>query len=250
MPRSYKRKPSRFSRNRPTKKRTSKTVHTATRRSNYRRVSRGPLNQYVSADPFPPSKFSKLTYTESFTFTSGAGGILGSEQRMSLNSIFDPNMTGTGHQPYGHDQMALLYKNYKVYAVSFKLVFNNPSADGMYVGVRVCNPNDTQSITGLTGPVLQEAPMSTTRMINNTGKQVIVISQYFPMSTLLGLTPLQFKAATASPFSALFGNSPGNQPTLHFAAGSTAGATGDSIHCQCSVTYYTQAYERIVLGQS
>ena len=32
-----------------------------------------------------------------------------------INNIFDPNQTGTGHQPLSHDQWAALYKNYLVY---------------------------------------------------------------------------------------------------------------------------------------
>lgn len=32
----------------------------------------------------------------------------------SCNNIFDPNVTGTGHQPYGHDEYATYYNQYQV----------------------------------------------------------------------------------------------------------------------------------------
>lgn len=41
------------------------------------------------------------------------------------NSIYDPDQTGTGAQPMGHDQMAAIYDKYSVIGSSFKAQFIN-----------------------------------------------------------------------------------------------------------------------------
>lgn len=42
-----------------------------------------------------------------------------------LNSTFDPNETGTGHQPFGRDAMAANYNDYVVTGASWKISFKN-----------------------------------------------------------------------------------------------------------------------------
>ena len=52
-----------------------------------------------------------MNYREFFNMTNVSG--VGT-QVFSMNSIFDPNVTGGGHQPLGHDQWANFYSNYEV----------------------------------------------------------------------------------------------------------------------------------------
>jgi hypothetical protein len=54
----------------------------------------------------------KLRYVESVSVVA-ATGALGIYQ-WRTNSLFDPNFTGTGHQPYGFDQMKTYYNSYLV----------------------------------------------------------------------------------------------------------------------------------------
>ena len=42
----------------------------------------------------------------------------------SANGLFDPNITGTGHQPIGFDQMMLLYEQATVIRSSIEVTFN------------------------------------------------------------------------------------------------------------------------------
>jgi len=57
-------------------------------------------------------KFATMRYCEQITITSSSG-ILSSHD-FRANSIFDPNSTGTGHQPMGRDTYATLYNHYMV----------------------------------------------------------------------------------------------------------------------------------------
>lgn len=53
-----------------------------------------------------------MRYVESVTVVAATGS-LGIYQ-WRTNSLFDPNFTGTGHQPYGFDQMKTYYASYLV----------------------------------------------------------------------------------------------------------------------------------------
>lgn len=54
-----------------------------------------------------------LPYHENITVTAGAGGTVGNYV-YSANGLYDPNITSTGHQPAGFDQMMLFYNHYTV----------------------------------------------------------------------------------------------------------------------------------------
>lgn len=74
-----------------------------------------PLQKYYAPryyDPFPYRQFAILRYCESISLTTGIGTSAAHYWR--ANGIFDPNQTGTGHQPYGHDQYASIYNHYQV----------------------------------------------------------------------------------------------------------------------------------------
>lgn len=61
-----------------------------------------------------------LIYSDHYTLNPGAGTYTGQIHR--LNSLFDPDYTGVGHQPRGFDQLALLYSRYRVNAVKVEVV--------------------------------------------------------------------------------------------------------------------------------
>lgn len=61
---------------------------------------------------FPKSKLVKLRYVEQISLDPGLGGFSVSEWR--ANSVFDPNLSGTGHQPMGFDQWSEIYERYTV----------------------------------------------------------------------------------------------------------------------------------------
>ena len=61
---------------------------------------------------------AKLIYAENgyqLNTTSGLCGV----RIFSLSSLFDPDVTGTGHQPVGYDQIMALYEEYIVKGVSY-----------------------------------------------------------------------------------------------------------------------------------
>lgn len=74
----------------------------------------GPRNSYLSQyfDPFPAKGNYVLRYSDQITLNPTAGAT--SSYFFHANSIFDPDASGVGHQPYGHDTLQTIYKDYVV----------------------------------------------------------------------------------------------------------------------------------------
>lgn len=68
-----------------------------------------------------------------------------SAYQFRLNSIFDPDYTGVGHQPGGHDQYAQIYETYCVTGVSFNISFANDNDAPNIVGYYISDREDVSS---------------------------------------------------------------------------------------------------------
>jgi len=200
-------------------------------------------------DPFPVRWNKTLLYGQLNTLTAGASGLFGTEQVFRLNSLFDPDLTGTGHQPYGFDTLASLYYRYKVRAVRVMVRFSDPSADGVLCAAQFQAPSVTSTVTGSdTNTVMERAGMWT-QNLNNTGEQVAILDQFFPISTLVGATPVQF-AANLEDYQSLCTTSPARTPYLRIAIAALDGASTPTVRLETKILFYTEFFERIVLGQS
>jgi hypothetical protein len=64
---------------------------------------------------FPQMIKRTLRYVDTYSMASTAGSV--ATQQMRVNSLFDPDLTGTGHQPRGYDQWCSATGPYTVYRV-------------------------------------------------------------------------------------------------------------------------------------
>lgn len=75
-------------------------------------------------------------YSTRVSLNPGVGGLAAS-QVFRLSSIHDPDFSGIGHQPVGHDQFAALYERYQVYEIEYHVEYvNRDAAQNQAVGVR------------------------------------------------------------------------------------------------------------------
>lgn len=190
-----------------------------------------------------------MRYASGLPLTTGAAGVYGTEQVYRLNSLYDPDFTGAGHQPYGYDQMIALYTKYLVSGVKVEVILTDPSADGIVVGMMVQPSTSTYTITGHGVDQIKEKPMAITRVINSTGRQIQRIVQYIPLAKLEGLSRSQWHNSQDD-----YGAATSANPTLNcwfrIAVGSVRGNAGDTVVARIQLTYYSKFYDRIVLAQS
>lgn len=91
----------------------------------------------------PPSKLVRMRYVDQLSLNAGIGAIAGHTFR--ANSIFDPDQSGAGHQPMGHDQWTTFYNHYVVLGSKITVTFSNEdSGDPMLAGVLL---NDDTTLT-------------------------------------------------------------------------------------------------------
>lgn len=84
---------------------------------------------------FPPRTHKMLRYHDNITLASTAGAL--SAYVFRANDCFDPNFTGTGHQPMGLDQMLVFYNHFCVDTCRITVNAANTGAGSMHAGVRL-----------------------------------------------------------------------------------------------------------------
>lgn len=112
MPKRYRR-----TRKRPTlaskKRKAATTIQRAWRARQSRKSYRKSLTT-SRLSPFPNSKLVFHDYVANITIPVAAAAGTGQLYTFRANGMFDPDYTGTGHQPLYRDEMAAKYKYYTV----------------------------------------------------------------------------------------------------------------------------------------
>ncbi len=70
---------------------------------------------------FPRVARTTLKYVEQIGINPAAGAL--GKYNFRANSVYDPNSSGTGHQPLGYDQWAAVYNHYCVMHCTIKCTF-------------------------------------------------------------------------------------------------------------------------------
>lgn len=104
----------------PGAKRMDTVLHGPRYRKTSKRPKRYPIQGTVGRPtPFPIRMVATLKYVTSATIVSTLTPI--GNYNIACNSIFDPDMSSSGHQPYGHDTYSNIYNQYTVLKSTLKL---------------------------------------------------------------------------------------------------------------------------------
>lgn len=87
------------------------------------------LTMYSQVSPVATRLRTVLNYSAQITPAS----IPVYEYLFNLNSLFDPDRTGTGHQPLGFDQIKTLYNRYRVYKVHYQIHWLTTTTDPVMI---------------------------------------------------------------------------------------------------------------------
>lgn len=68
---------------------------------------------------FADSVITKLVYTSPYNVSDG-GAVTQRNRQWNVNSLYDPDLTGTGTQPMGFDQLATIYNKYQVFGCAYE----------------------------------------------------------------------------------------------------------------------------------
>lgn len=135
--------------------------------------------------PVAQRYFCKMKYSESVT--SDANGHF----YFNLNSIFDPNRSGIGHQPYGRDTLATLYNRYRVIACGYRIqVLRNP-ADSLTIGLGAIPANEQLLFAGF--DEIRENPRAKYVVSVPTANMPVLSGKVY-IPSLVGRTKSQYMA--------------------------------------------------------
>jgi len=133
-----------------------------------------------------------LSYGVDVTLTTAGSSSAGVTYVFRLNSLYDPDLTGTGHQPYQYDQLTAIYSRYLVKSAFVDLTFSDPTADGLWVGWCIQPDSDGESPTTLQLYDILERPNWRCMPLNNTGAQTVTAKMRIPLAQVFGISPSQY----------------------------------------------------------
>lgn len=189
-----------------------------------------------SLNPISQRYICKMKYAE--TITTGLSGVL----QMSLNSIFDPNSTGVGHQPYGHDTLATLYNRYRVISCSYRIIANR-NTDTLQVVAMPAN----EPVVYTTAAEYKENPR-TRYATQAPNAEVKPISGKVYIPSLVGRTKAQYMADDR--FQAQFGASPSEAAILNVGAFTGSDAIASNVPFNVELVYTVECFDVKNLAQS
>lgn len=188
-----------------------------------------------------PRMIIRLPYAELLNRTPGTAT---DEYQFNLNSLFDPNRTGTGHQPLGFDQWATFYNRYRVLGVDVRATFATTSTVPLRVGITASN-----SATNLTYLSSEELPNTRHAVISGStgGPAVRELNMYVPLHVLNGRTLAEYKGSQNT--EAMFSASPTEILILHTYASSYDGSNV-AYSADIRLIFRTELFDRTELTES
>lgn len=197
----------------------------------------------------PPSMMVKLKYVQQISIEPQAAGAPGNYY-FRMNSLFDPDYSGVGHQPYGYDQIVNLgYTKYTVLGSKIKVqsISANPS---------VINP--TRQNQNMVSSTIKTTPattlLTTQSLLENGESRYHTTNQTYMKSHTNYFSAKKFFGVTdVKDCSTLVGSVNGNPSQVAYARVSAMplDRTIDAYQVSCLITIEYLAYfhdRQVILG--
>jgi len=131
---------------------------------------------------FPNSIITKLRYSEVTSINSTTGSL--AKYAFSANSVFDPNFTGTGHQPLYYDNYAAIYDQYCVIGSKIHVTFIPRSTTlNCIVGIT----GDDEGTTATTFDTLCESNNTISGVCGPLGSEQTIFTMVFEPQEMFGV---------------------------------------------------------------
>lgn len=207
----------------------------------------------------PTIRFAKLKYAETISLDPGTGATSIASYSFRANDLYDPNYTGTGHQPLYFDNLMQLYGRFCVMYSRIRVSFFNNKVNTIYYngtsptevnpsGYRACIDVDeeTSDFNSYSFTNMQEE--ANTRYL----KWKYIPPQYSQSYKSLSMScnPAKVLSRNAWSSSELFGTASAS-PTRPLFYNIFLGNVNDSdnppaLTCQVVITYYARFFDRVL----
>lgn len=204
----------------------------------YRKRRYAPKTTMVRSLGLPKQVFTKLKYNfhRAINLTAGAEDLF--EHR--LNSLFDPNSSGVGDQPYYFDQWAALFQRYRVYGCKIRLTVYANSNTLQVFAPYLTVYSFADAVPSATTEVLARTKRSIRRVIG-LNQQPITISQYYDLPSLACVSKREYN--TAEVFQSAVTTNPSRRLDMRVALFNNDGVATISVSYYLEMTFYTKFYD-------
>jgi len=218
----------------------------STKRRYTRRVKRGGRRySRRSIMPFQPaSRIVKLNYFDQLNLSPNSGSV--QQCTFRANSIYDPNSTGTGHQPLFHDQLQELYNNYVVLGSKITATFwseDVSTAYGAYACIKVTDDFNISS-SALPYAELEGGKLVKWKMFRanaSASNSMLTLTQTYSTKRFFGVKDVK---DSKDSFGAPLGNNPTNGAFFNiWVQHPDMSTTLPTIHCAVKITFIAQVSE-------
>lgn len=201
-----------------------------------------------NSGPLPFRFYTKFKYFERFNLNNSGVPSLLASLRLNLNSIHDPNSSGTGSRPRGWTELNSIYKRYRIMGCRVKLtpMVTSTSAFGgrMLFGwqplssttAQVANQTDAREALGCKCWVV------------NNNEATKSYSKYFDCASVAGMAKQAYRGEVDT--SADFAADPVQLSRLHVFIGSPDDTTAVSGVISVEMTFYAVLFERKLLADA
>lgn len=186
---------------------------------------------------------TKLRYTQLNSVTSTSGAIV--QQLFRGNSLFDPDVTGVGHQPQGFDQYMTLYQRYIVKGCAIRVHINCNTSGANYIFT--VRPSADVNDTSANITVDMEKPFAKWAM-GTQGTQARKIKSYYSTGKIEGAT--SSKVMINDTFSGDGSSSPLSQWYWFISCCNADQSTTTNFNIYSELVYYCEFYDRKTLTTS
>lgn len=203
------------------------------------------FKQSLSKQIVPRQHTTKLVYTTKFVMNQTTGTVWTYAYRG--NSLYDPDYTGVGHQPRGYDQLAALYKGYRVNGCKLELMGVSPATgDGGCMEIVAFPTVEVNDLTAEDPEYLAELPGASMMILNQGESKKVTL--YNSTASALGIT--KQKARNDDIYTASVGYNPSIVWYYQLLAQVSDESTTMDAFLYLKLTYYVTWYEPIQLTLS
>jgi len=192
--------------------------------------------------PLPMRNTIKFHYSTQILQDPGSGSV--TDYMFSANGLYDPDISGTGHQPYGFDQLMEMYAHYTVIGSKIKVRLVNNGNDPIWTGVLLRNSNTTLSGTNISQ--LMEQPGSNFRLIGTVMPTPAIYTKGFSAKKFFGQKAIVGQSLYRGDVSA----NPTEQAYFHIVQGGQGGNDPPATTVWVDIEYTAVLTEPSLLSQS
>lgn len=191
----------------------------------------------------PDRMLLKLPYYESKTMSGNPAAYYD----WNLNSIYDPNRSGVGHQPLGYDQYGKLFNRYRVYGVTAR--FSCTNLGDVPVRIGIVSDNIASGAPYLSDESKFEQPhMKSFLLGNSQGMNTRTFKTFMSCAKIQGSPKSRYNSDNQ--FQSTWGASPQEIICAHVVASSLDPLVALNIAWDVHFIYHMEAFDRVTLSIS